>query len=76
MLITTPNLPDPDTAYAALLAAHRGLPEAESHALNARLVLILMNHIGDAVTLAQALTLAAPAAKMGESPILQVTPAL
>ncbi len=57
-LITTPNLPDPDAAYAALLAAHKGLSEAESHALNARLVLILMNHIGDADTLAAALTLA------------------
>jgi hypothetical protein len=42
-LITTPNLADPDAAYAALLAAHKGLPEAESTALNARLVLILMN---------------------------------
>jgi Protein of unknown function (DUF2783) len=58
ILITTPNLPDPDTAYAALLAAHKGLTEAESHALNARLVLILMNHIGDAQTLAEAITLA------------------
>jgi Protein of unknown function (DUF2783) len=56
-LITTPNLPDPDTAYAALLAAHNGLTEAESHALNARLVLILMNHIGTE-TFVEALTLA------------------
>lgn len=58
MLITTPNLPDPDATYAALLAAHKDLPEAASHALNARLVLILMNHIGDPATLTQALTLA------------------
>lgn len=58
MLITTPNLPDPDSAYAALLAAHKGLTEAESHALNARLVLILMNHVGDTETLAQAIVLA------------------
>jgi Protein of unknown function (DUF2783) len=57
-LITTPNLPDPDAAYAALLAAHKGLTEAQSHALNARLVLILMNHVGDVQTLAEALTLA------------------
>ncbi|MEO0361725.1 MAG: DUF2783 domain-containing protein, partial [Pseudomonadota bacterium] len=46
-LTTSPNLADPDGAYAALLAAHRGLSDAESHALNARLVLILANHIGD-----------------------------
>jgi Protein of unknown function (DUF2783) len=57
-LIKTPNLPDPDAAYAALLAAHQGLSEAESQALNARLVLILMNHIGDAEALTQALALA------------------
>ena len=57
-LITTPNLPDPDAAYAALLAAHKGLTEAESHAMNARLVLILMNHVGDCRTLETALELA------------------
>ena len=57
-LITSPNLPDPDATYAALLAAHKGLTVGDSHALNARLVLILMNHIGDPVTQAQALTLA------------------
>ena len=58
MLIATPNLPDPDATYAALLAAHKDLPEAASHALNARLVLILMNHIGDAKVLKEALELA------------------
>lgn len=57
-LITTPNLRDPDAAYATLLAAHKGLSEAESHALNARLVLILMNHVGDLEVLKQALDLA------------------
>lgn len=58
MLITAPNLPDPDATYAALLAAHKGLTEAESHAMNARLVLILINHVGDAETLSAALILA------------------
>ena len=57
-LITTPNLADPDAAYAAVLAAHKGLPEAESTALNARLVLILMNHLGDGPVFAEALRLA------------------
>jgi hypothetical protein len=56
-LITTPNLADPDAAYAALLAAHKGLSEAESQALNARLVLVLMNHVGTGV-FAEALKLA------------------
>ena len=58
MLITTPNLPRPDESYARLIATHEGLDEAESHALNARLILILMNHIGDDVVLAEALRLA------------------
>jgi Protein of unknown function (DUF2783) len=57
-LITTPNLRDPDAAYAGLLAVHKGLTEVESHALNARLVLILMNHLGDGPEFADALRLA------------------
>jgi len=57
-LVTTPNLKAPDTAYAALLAAHKGMTEPESQALNARLVLILMNHIGDDAVLAEAFDLA------------------
>lgn len=52
MLITTPNLTRPDESYARLIATHEGLDEAESHALNARLILILMNHIGDDAVLA------------------------
>lgn len=47
-----------DEFYAELLAAHRGLSEAESHALNARLVLILANHVGDLDALREALALA------------------
>jgi hypothetical protein len=62
-LIITPNLREPDTAYAALLAVHKGLSEAESHALNARLILILMNHVGDDAVLAQAMELARTPAK-------------
>jgi hypothetical protein len=59
MLIITPNLKNPDEAYARLIAAHDGLTEADSHALNARLVLILMNHIGDDQVLTEALKQAA-----------------
>ena len=57
-LITTPNLADPDAAYATLLAAHKGLSEAQSHAFNARLILILMNHIGGGEVWTEALNLA------------------
>ena len=45
-LITAPNLESPDDFYAALIDAHLGLTSDESHALNARLVLLLANHIG------------------------------
>ncbi|MDQ1850216.1 DUF2783 domain-containing protein [Gemmobacter fulvus] len=58
MLTTAPNLHQPDESYARLIATHDGLTEAESHALNARLILILMNHIGDPQVLAQAMELA------------------
>ncbi|MFM7653894.1 MAG: DUF2783 domain-containing protein [Paracoccaceae bacterium] len=57
-LNTKPNIADADGFYAKLLATHRGLNEAQSHALNARLVLILSNHIGDAEVLEAALALA------------------
>ncbi|TMM52930.1 DUF2783 domain-containing protein [Sulfitobacter sabulilitoris] len=36
-----------DDLYSALMAAHEGLSEAQSQALNARLVLILANEVGD-----------------------------
>jgi len=44
-----------DDFYEHLVEAHRGLSEAESAALNARLVLLLANHIGDMDVLSQAL---------------------
>lgn len=57
-LIAKANFEDADGFYAALLAAHKGLSEAESHALNARLVLILANHVGAKSALTEALDLA------------------
>lgn len=53
-----PNLPDPDGFYDSLIAAHDTLSKAESDALNAKLILILANHIGDPAILAEALTAA------------------
>ena len=57
-LTTSPNIPDPDDMYARLIAVHDGLSEEESMALNARLVLILANHIGDPEVLHAALRMA------------------
>lgn len=50
-----PNLANADDFYASLLAVHEGLSKAESDALNARLILILANHIGDKAILSEAL---------------------
>ncbi|WP_127114666.1 DUF2783 domain-containing protein [Shimia sediminis] len=55
----TPNIAGADDFYAELLATHEGLSKADSDALNARLVLVLANHIGDRAILSQALAAAA-----------------
>ncbi len=57
-LNTTPNISDPDGFYAELLNAHEGLSDDESIAFNARLILILANHIGDRAVLTEALAAA------------------
>jgi len=54
-LITTPHLESPDDFYEALIETHRDLDNAASHALNARLVLLLANHIGSLNVLQQAM---------------------
>ena len=57
-LTTIPNIPDADGFYAELIGAHDGLSDDESAALNARLVLLLANHIGDRSVLTEALHIA------------------
>ena len=57
-LNTQPNLPDPDDFYEALIAAHRGLSDAQSTMVNAKLVLILANQVGKHNVLNEALRLA------------------
>ena len=54
-LITDLHLDRPDDFYEALIDAHRDLSTGDSHALNARLVLLLANHIGSLDVLRQAL---------------------
>ena len=58
-LILTPNVDKPDDLYADIIAAHEGLTKAESDAMNARLVLVLANHIGDRAIVRAALDAAA-----------------
>ena len=42
-----PNLTAPDDFYAALIELHRGLTEQQSELVNAKLILLLSNHVGD-----------------------------
>lgn len=50
-----PNIPDPDGFYEALVNAHEGLSDKDSSALNARLVFLLANQIGNQETLLECL---------------------
>jgi len=54
-LITEPNITAPDDFYAELLQMHRGLSDAQSAVVNAKLVLLLANHIGDPCVLREAM---------------------
>ncbi len=58
-LRTGPNLDDPDGFYEELLSLHEGRSKDESDAINARLVLILANHVGDRQILREAFRAAA-----------------
>ena len=42
-----PNMKNFDSFYEALINTHRDLSPAKSHEINAKLVLLLANHIGD-----------------------------
>jgi len=57
-LNTDPNIAVPDDFYERLIATHRGLSDEDSALVNAKLVLLLANHIGDAEVLAQAMAAA------------------
>jgi len=54
-LNTTPNIAAPDDFYAELLAIHEGRSKEESDRINARLILLLANHIGQPDVLSAAL---------------------
>lgn len=58
-LNTHPNLPDVDTIYQRLIQLHDRLDEAQSLRVNARLILTLINHIGDRNAVLEAIELAA-----------------
>lgn len=50
-----PNITAPDDFYELLIEAHRGLSLEQSRLVNAKLILLLANQIGDLTVLRQAL---------------------
>ena len=64
ILNTEPNLATPDDFYDELIALHRNLTDAQSALVNARLILLLANHIGDLTVLRAAMA----AAREGVAP--------
>lgn len=71
-----------DDMYEALIGCHQGLSTEQSHMVNARLVLLLANHIADLDVLRQAFAVArsaeegtraiAPMAAQAVSPVAPV----
>ena len=57
-LITEANFDAPDDFYEALIEAHQGLSAEQSQAFNARLILVLANHVGSLAVLREALAAA------------------
>ena len=53
-----PNLSQPDDFYEALIDTHRDLSDEQSQIVNAKLILLLANHIGDLEVLRQAMAAA------------------
>lgn len=62
-LNTAANISDVDGVYQKLIDAHAGLSDADSAALNARLILLLVNHIGDKDVIAEAIDAARQSAR-------------
>ena len=58
MLNTEPNIAAPDDFYEELIDLHRDLTDEQSALVNAKLVLLLANHIGDLDVLRAAMTAA------------------
>lgn len=57
-LNSEPNIAVPDEFYEALIDMHRDLSDEQSQLVNAKLILLLANHIGDAEVLREAMAAA------------------
>lgn len=63
MMKTALHLQDADAFYEQLLDAHQGLSKEQSELLNARLILLLANQVGDAEVLKECVEAARPSPK-------------
>lgn len=68
MLNGEPNIEAPDEFYEVLIEAHAGLSEEQSSALNARLILLLANQVGELATLKEAIAAARAALQLSADP--------
>jgi hypothetical protein len=66
-LIRHPNLEDQDQIYEWLVELHAGRSDSDSHRINARLVLLLANHVGDPAVIREAMDAAAADARSDDA---------
>lgn len=63
----TLNLARPDDVYTAIIDAHKGLSDEQVRAFDARLILLLVNHVGDEATIREALAAAGASLEGGKA---------
>lgn len=57
-LCTTPNIAHPDDLYERLIGLHEGLDDQQSAVVNAKLIMLLANHVGDERVIGEAMAIA------------------
>ena len=71
-LVREANIPDPDGFYEELVGCLKGLDDAQAERFQAKLLLVLANHVGDREVLREAMAVArrglGPAGDRGEPP--------
>jgi hypothetical protein len=68
-LNTNANIAAPDDFYESLISLHRDLSDEPRALVNAKLILLLANHVGDPEVLREAMAAAAQDIKRGASPL-------
>lgn len=66
-LTTSTNLSDHDDLYQMIVDLHEGRTEEDSRKINAKLILLLMNHVGDREIIAEAIAIAEATAAQNSS---------